>query len=598
MGFMPSPKQPAEPVIAPNNTPGVTAKETAVIDSPDELLTRRKYVINTQNNRTGVNTERLNTVVSDLRGFAEGSYLKVTYYKVLYPETDTKGKYNQTEGALNHVHKTMLKINGFEMKLTGPLSYNYSAEDLISVVNGEAITYPGFEPEKHDRFIMEVDTGKYAMMEIAEVPVRLAIRANTYFKVQFKLTDWMSETEIEEVDQGVADEAWFDKARFLNEPGALLYHDEYVELKFLKKQRSKMVNYYRSKFLDEVLMYSYLRPDGVYDPYVTDFMLNVQDMSELGYYAKQLFENAPYIKDSIWSAIRDALVPLESVPTMAGVSTYVLGSKTVLANSLINKRYVMFLESTSLAEYFETIEAEESLYVAQVYPVDFKVTSVGYALTKDVFFRSNKNYYLRTCSGTTEDPYVYTRTTDLKYGGDIAPDTFYEATTVWAFKPDRTYYTRINGVFSPVADTSGVPDPSITYYLRSDEQTGDSSGNEGDPSVPSIPGGTANEERTLGDLLLHLHPHYNECPLTGSGTSSSSGSLSLLDLILGGTNEHIDLLRMWLIKRSIDLRLLHKCIENVWKLPKLEQFYKMPLYMYLADRGMQYIHYSEAIFEQ
>lgn len=601
MGFMPSPKQPAEPVITPSNTPGLTAKTTAVLPMPDELLTRRKYVINTQNNRTGVDTQRLNTVVSDLRGFAEGSYIKVTYYKVLYPETDTKGKYNQTEGALSHVHKTMLKINGFEMKMLGPLSYNYSADELISSINGEAVTYPGFEPEKHDRFVMEIDTGKYAMMEVAEVPTRLAIRANTYFKIQFKLTDWMSETEIEEVDQGVADEAWFDKARFLHEPGALLYHDEYVELKFLKKQRAKMVNYYRSKFLDEVLMYSYVRPDKVYDPYVTDFMLNVQDISELGYYAKQLYENAPFIKDSIWAAIRDALVPLESVPTLAGTKTYVLGSKTVLATSLLNKRYVYFCESAaSLADYFDELTKEERVYVAQIYPVDFNVTSVTYALTKDVFFRSNKNYYLRSGEGTDESPYQYTITTDFKYGAELPADTYYEADTVWAFKPNRTYYTRTNGVFTAVKDTTDAPDPSITYYLRSDESATDPGTTTpgGDPTVPDIPGGTNNEERTLGDLLLHLHPHYRECPLTGGDDTNGSGDLGILDIILNGSNEHIDLLRMWLLKRSIDLRLLHACIENVWKLPKLEQFYKMPLYMYLADRGMQYIHYSEGIFEQ
>ena len=600
MGFMPENKPVAStPVIKPN-TPGITAKETAILVQPDELLTKRKYVINTQNNNTGVNTERLATVVADLRGFAEGSLIHVTYYKEMYSETDVKGRYDHTEGALNHAHKSVLKINGFEMKMAGPLSYTHNTDDTVSQMTGEAFTYPGFEPEKDDRFVMEVDTGKYAMMQLTDPPTRMSIRANTYYKIAFKLTDWISEVEIAEVEQGVVDEAWFDKQRFLNEPGALLNHDEYVELKFLKAQRAKMVQFYRSKFLDELLMYSYMRPDKIYDPYVTDFMLSTQDVTELAYYAKQLYGNAPYIKDNIWTAIRDADIPLEAVPTLAASSVYRLGSKTVLANSLINKKYLFWTDSESLADYIANLDRIDGMYVPQTYPSDFAIAATEYVLTTDKYFSSRKSYFTRSGSGTDEDPYVYSKSSDYKYGQEIPTNTYYTIKAEFGFKEGKTYYTRINGIFYKVIPLPAVPDPNVQYYLRRDEDPSGSgsSGTGGDPSIPSIDGGTPNEERTLGDLLLHLHPHYNECPLVDGDTSSSGTTSLALDLILGGDNDHIDLIIGWLKTREIDLTKLHACIEKVWKMSRIQQFYKMPVYMYLAARAMVYIHHSEAIFEK
>ena len=475
--------------VVDNGAQGLTGREETSILVPDEELANRKYVINTQNNATGINTDRSYQVVMDLKGYAEGSALICTYYKEHYAESDVHSKSDETDITVHNVHNSILKIHNFELRMTGPLQYEHDAANNISKVSGEALTYPGFRPEKGDLFVMEVDTGKNAIMQVVEEPVRTAIRASTYYKITFILSHWADTEHIEAIESAITDEAWFDKTRFLNEPGALLYHDEYIELKYLKHQRARMIKYHTAKFLDMNLMFSYNRPDKIHDPYVTDFLLRTLEHTEVGYRPVQLYRDAPYMETSVWKAILDEHMPLEAVPTAASVGLHRIGSKSVKHNALTNKEYVYWVKSQSLADLFASLNP----------------------------------------SGEGE--------------GESGSET---------------------------------PEGEIPP----------------DDSIPDYPEGTTNEERTIGDLLLHLHPHYRECMGDGSdddGSGSGSGTGDLLDLILGGSDEHVRLLMMFLLTRQIDLRLLHACIEQIWKLPLLDQFYKMPIYEFLAYKAQSYI---------
>jgi hypothetical protein len=489
MSFYPTKghKEVAATPIVDANTPGITGREELTILDPDKELANRKYVINTQNNATGINTDRSFQVVADMKGYAEGSAITVTYYKEHYSETDVRGKYDDTDDGVHDVHKSVLKIHNFELRMTGSLQYEHDTAETKSKLSGEALTYPGFRPEKGDKFVMEVDTGKCALMQVTDHPSRLSIRASTYYKIQFAMVEWVSNDVIETLEQGITDEAWFDKTRFLNEPGALLYHDEYVELKYLKKQRLRMIKYHTAKFLDKNLMFSYMRPDNIYDPYIVDFLLRTLEHTEAGYRPVQLFRGAPFIDVSVWVALLDENLPLETVPTSTMSQIHILGSKSVKHNALTNKMYLYWIKSMNLKDWFDQVNDDGS------------------------------------GDDTTE--------------GEIPADS----------------------------------------------------------SIPTIPAGDESDDKIVGDLLLHLHPHYRECMGDEEEDGSSSGLGGTLDLILLGSVAHVKLMRLFLLTRKIDLKLLHTCIEEVWSLPLLEQFYKMPIYEFLADKAQMYIQHLEGL---
>lgn len=494
MGFYPDNKEPVAVPAVTNNTVGIEPNSAnEVIYSPDEQLAQRKYVINTVNNATGVNHQRLDTVVADLKGFADGTPVKVTYYKEHYSETDLKGKQHNTEGALHNAHKSILKIYDFEIRMAGPLSYEHDNAQQASKLTGEAYTYPGFEPEQGDRFILEVDTGKYGLMLVNEKPTRMSIRASTYFKITFSLLEFMSEELAQQIDSEIVDSAHFDKLRFLHEPGALLTHDEYIEMNFLTKQRAKLIHYYKSKFLDQVLMYSYMRPDNVYDPYVTDFLLRSLDYNEVGALATQLYSNAPQLEYSIWRAILDENIPLEAVPVSSATDLYYIGSKSVVANSLINKKYLYFLPPPmSLADFF------------------------------------------------------------------AAQDN--------------------NGEPAEPVDENNLPATSSCQCPNCGCQQ---------PTETDC-------DSLIGDVLLHVHPHYKECPLV-DGVESNGASGSIVDYLLSGDEDFCSLLKRFLLTREIDVTLLHKVLVKFWKLDPMTQFYWGPFLMLLCRKSISYIHATEKV---
>lgn len=476
--------------VSDTTTPELVPKNPELVDPPDEKLSHTHFVINTFSNITSVNTDRRAQVVSDLKGFAEGSPLIVTYYKQTFAETDTKGIQKDADIMMHKSHKSALKIHGFEIRLLGSLSYEHDVDDNVSRVSGEAVTYPGFEPSQGDKFIMEIDNGKWGEMDIVSVPTRMSVKSSTYYKISFSLVHWMSPEREKILDDAVFNEAWFDKQRFLNEPGALLYYAEYVDMKFLELQSAKMVTYYGAKFLDRQIMFSYMRPDSVYDAYVTDFMLKITDFNEAGQVAAQLHRDAPCIETSIWRALLSETIPLEAVPTSAVVLTRSLGSKTVMANSLLNKQYLAFeANSKSLAEFFEEEESGDG---------------------------------------------------DGLDTGDLTPS--------------------------------------------------DLSGKDGDDMI--------------GDLLLHIHPHFRECVLTCCGDCLdccgdcvSDDTNSAMAYILDGSDDFKAMIRLFLKERKIDITRLRECIKKVYKLPLMQQFYKMPIYIFLARTAVRYIHHSTGIYE-
>ena len=104
----------ALPEAVSGDNPAVTPAEPVVIKPADEKLVEKKFVDDTFHNETAVNVDRFPGVIKDLRGFASGHPIKVTYYKEHYAETNSKGRHN-TEESTHTAHRSILKIKDFEL---------------------------------------------------------------------------------------------------------------------------------------------------------------------------------------------------------------------------------------------------------------------------------------------------------------------------------------------------------------------------------------------------------------------------------------------------------------------------------------------------
>ncbi len=465
-----------QPSVDTVEVPNMT-KVPEVLPEPDDMYAQRSYAKNTFNNQQAINIDRRASIVQYMKGFAEGSPLVVTYYKDQNPETDIGGKNKISEFNINDVHCAYLKINSFELRLTSPLSYEHDRENgQENKLTGEGICYPGFRPECGDRFTMEVEPGVIGLMTIDEVPERTSIRSSTYFRIHFWMTNLMTNELDAALEARVRDVAWFDKKRFLNEPGALLVHDEVMELKFLHKHQYQMTSFFISKFFERAVFKSIMRPDGVYDPYVVDFIHQIIDYRHMGGLPIQFLKDAPFMEVNIWRAILKETIPLQAVPSASVVKQLSVGSTYSRMNALINHSYLAFVDSLS-------------------------VHALG---------------------------------------------------------------------------TTTTADTEIDDSVLSDETDATSD--------------------MVGDLLIHLHPHYQECLFFGN-VAASADNVGGFSYLLAGTVDHSTLVSTFLNQRAINLKCLHTCISGVYDLSPMEQFYKMPLYIFLASKAIEYMRKEQGIYE-
>jgi hypothetical protein len=157
-----------------------------------------------------------------------------------------------------------------------------------------------------------------------------------------------------------------------------------------------------------------------------------------------------------------------------------------------------------------------------------------------------------------------------------------------------------------------VDSKSLKDYI--DELTsssdGEESGTEGEiPADSSVPvicecGCEQCEEADafLGDLLLHIHPHYTECPLINgdddlSIDGVSGGTSDSLGYILGDGEQMRLVINFLLYRKIVTLDALKKLINDIWKMSKMQQFYLMPILIHLCRVVISYIQHSADIFD-
>ena len=113
------PKEIEKPIpVEDETTPDVMPPHQEKLEPTfDQNLSMREYVEDTYHNATAVNTDRRGQIIADLKGYANGSEITVTYYLQMYPEADNKGMPNDIDLKKDRTHKNRKKIHNFKMRL-------------------------------------------------------------------------------------------------------------------------------------------------------------------------------------------------------------------------------------------------------------------------------------------------------------------------------------------------------------------------------------------------------------------------------------------------------------------------------------------------
>lgn len=284
--------------------------------------------------------------------FPEGSPIIVTYYHQNFSEIDVKTMPTDISPMAHPVHKDFTKILNFEMRLLEPLSPSFVEEDNSFDITGEAITYPGFIPHIGDEFFLDMGDGKIGEFKVNNV-TPTSYRQGKYHKVNFEILNYVTAQIVERLDAGSRDTVYFDKNVYVGEGDyVFLKATSYVQLQELKKRHKELIQFYMNKFYSEAWE-SFLRPDGIYDPYVVEFLRQRLSIRDSKRRPSQLYTRLTDYHKSIWYLFTDSeyTQSLDGIGSIAYVNYLQADALSTDLNALINRYFILLGEGNNQSPY-------------------------------------------------------------------------------------------------------------------------------------------------------------------------------------------------------------------------------------------------------
>ncbi len=327
-------------------------KLVGVVHQPGDastILPEKPEIYKTKHNATSLRIGADDAIITKLSAFMNGAAVKVIWFHQISSRGDFASNYSTPSFTSDSVTTSYLRINDMEITLSAGIEFEYDTDTTTSSVTGNALTYPGFKPKVGDVFLYEIDIGVTGLFKVYETPERLSIKSGTSHSVTFTLIKIVDTEVRESLEERTRDIAYFNRDRFLNEDGALLTHQEVVDLDYIKNSILKLKRHYGNEFYD-ANMKSILRPDGVYDPYLVEFVHSTTGVYLNNKYIQQLFTDTLINKNkSLFSKLLDRDNVIDLVNT-ASIETVVYSGFSGTLNALIN-RDVMVLEGDSTQAY-------------------------------------------------------------------------------------------------------------------------------------------------------------------------------------------------------------------------------------------------------
>lgn len=289
--------------MEPNNT---LPNQTQYLDGNryhlpnDGNLSNEKIVKDTLQTQTAWNIDRYASSLSLMAGYGDGFPLNVTYFKL-----ETRPGYKSApidivlSGTEHPTHKNLIKILNFEIRLSGPLDFQYDKDETFMTAVGQMTTPAGFKPSIGDMFYMLQQDGKWGIMAVRDIE-RLSLSQNTFHKCDIELVTFLTADQRDFVDACIVNTYYFDKQKYHINNMTLLTETSYIQMNTIKQLRKEMISYYYDKFM-EFTINSVVLPSGVYDPYVVEFLHKKISVMDFPNRPQQLLPELNDYNDSIWA---------------------------------------------------------------------------------------------------------------------------------------------------------------------------------------------------------------------------------------------------------------------------------------------------------
>ena len=285
-----------------------------------------------------------------LQGYTQGHRMQVVYFNQLGQSADVRTHIADYPNERNVANSSYLRINNFEITLKGPLEWIYDKTKGEGNAVGQALAYSCFDPMIGDFFLGAAGDGKLALYRVSTVEP-LSWRNSHMTQFGYYFFSYVDSGNLQFLQAATRRTAWFDKASYLGGTAVLLEEDYYRDLQDLRRFRSILPQYYFRKFYNRSVN-SFVRADGVYDPYLVKYMASASSLRDVNNRPQQLYRDTDLLYDNtIWSRLVD-----DNVTTIDDISPYygttILRGKgnNILLTPLVNSSVLTSISKQQYAE--------------------------------------------------------------------------------------------------------------------------------------------------------------------------------------------------------------------------------------------------------
>ena len=257
-------------------------------------------------NRYAIDTTQYLSATKALIGFGKGKRVPVTYYRLLKAGgSNIRSNIADQPTMRNVLNTEYQKIKNLEITLPKGFDFQSNQDQASGSITGSAMMYPGMNPNIGDLFTCGVGDGRVGLCIISSVDIHSWLQDRIY-TVTFVVKQFVDPSVQDPIDGAVTLVSVFSKTNYLGGTSALLSEQTYTQLNHIRQLRSSLCKMFHASFFDDGLN-SYVRPDGVYDPWVVLFMTNKVRMDDVFIRPKALLGRAPDLyRKTLWSRLEDA----------------------------------------------------------------------------------------------------------------------------------------------------------------------------------------------------------------------------------------------------------------------------------------------------
>lgn len=297
------------------------------------------HIQDTFTTNTAIAPERYSEAYGGLMLYVEGIPVTVTYYHTNLPPIDIRTGSADIQPMGHSVHKDFTKILHMEMKLQDNIRPDFVTEDNSFDITGEAVMYPGFEPNIGDEFLLDMGNGKIGEFKVND-KTRMSYRQGACYKISFEILNFLDDTILTRLESGVRETFIFDKRSYPGEGDwTFLTQDKFVTLTTLEKVRRDIIARYMKHFYSRDWN-SFMRPDGMYDPYVCEFLKKKLEYKEIKRYPLQLFRRLEDYEYSFWSLFTSEYPDLRFISPRCSSEYLKADALAIDHNPLVNRHYL------------------------------------------------------------------------------------------------------------------------------------------------------------------------------------------------------------------------------------------------------------------